>query len=76
MSEFIAFCKEKLAVDELLDGGYTIAGISEDLDGTMVRFLNPAVSPDGTELRLLNAEARKYVVAILFQIQESTNAAN
>ncbi|SEU12212.1 hypothetical protein [Paenibacillus sp. NFR01] len=70
MTAFDDFAKERAGIDALLDQGFTVAGMAEDLDGAAVTFTG------GTgvtvELRLLTADARKYVTTrILAAYQEA-----
>ena len=71
MSASEEFWNEKQEIDALLNDGYLIARIEEDLGGTEVRFIKSEPSPEQTErlLRLLTADARKYVVSLVFERQ-------
>ncbi|KAA9008389.1 hypothetical protein F4V43_01160 [Paenibacillus spiritus] len=65
MSAYDDYAREKEAVDEQVSTGYAIAGIAEDLDGAVVRFVRGEPAPAAAELRLLTADARKYVTTLL-----------
>jgi hypothetical protein len=71
MSAFREFWNEKQEIDALLGEGYRVASIKEDLEGTEVRFIKDEPSPEQAELllRLLTADARKYVVSLIFERQ-------
>ncbi|GMK38817.1 hypothetical protein PCCS19_18710 [Paenibacillus sp. CCS19] len=67
MSAYAAFLEEKRAIDLLLNDGYRIVGISEDLDGSAVTFTrgDTVDAVEQSRLQLLTADARKYVVTLL-----------
>ncbi|QYR21881.1 hypothetical protein KZ483_02240 [Paenibacillus sp. sptzw28] len=69
MSAFREFWNEKQEIDALLSEGYSVASVKEDLDGTKVRFVRDESSPEHAELLLLTADARKYVVSLIFERQ-------
>jgi hypothetical protein len=66
MSPYSDFLRERQAIDALLQKGFTFAAACEDLDGMSVRFLKKGPEPERAELRLLTADARKYLVSLLF----------
>ncbi|MFC4100607.1 hypothetical protein [Paenibacillus xanthanilyticus] len=66
MSHYAEVLKEQRAIDALLADGYRITRISEDMDGSAVSFAKAAPSDERAELQLLTADARKYVVTLLF----------
>ncbi|MFB9326758.1 hypothetical protein ACFFSY_12605 [Paenibacillus aurantiacus] len=66
MSHYAEVLKEQRAIDALLADGFRITRISEDMDGSAVVFAKTAPSAERAELQLLTADARKYVVTLLF----------
>lgn len=79
MSSWHEYVKEKQLIDELLSGGYAVAEVSETLDGDVVRFVRDAESgkPETLEVILHNADARKYLGAILVgRLRENRAAAD
>lgn len=64
MSAFEEFDKERQAVDKLLQQGYGIVNIKEDLDGAEVTFARGG--SDSAKLLLLTADARKHVATVVF----------
>lgn len=65
MSAFAEFEKERQEIDALLQQGYSITGIREDLDGATVKFSSSAPGRDPLELLLLTADSRKHVTTLL-----------
>lgn len=65
MTAYEEFAQEKRAIDALLEQGCVIVGIQEGLDGTDVRFGGAESLPERTNLRLLSADARKYIVSVM-----------
>ncbi|WP_042202461.1 hypothetical protein [Paenibacillus camerounensis] len=66
MSAFAEFDKERQAVDALLQQGYGIVNITEDLDGAEVTFMRSGLDDDPVKLLLLTADARKHVATAVF----------
>ncbi|CAM4438007.1 hypothetical protein [Paenibacillus typhae] len=66
MSAFAEFDKERQAVDKLLQQGYGIVNIKEDLDGAEVTFIRSGSDGDPVKLLLLTADARKHVTTAVF----------
>lgn len=66
MSHYAEVLKEQRAIDALLADGFRITRISEDMDGSAVVFAKTAPSTERAKLQLLTADARKYVVTLLF----------
>ncbi|MBD7937829.1 MULTISPECIES: hypothetical protein [Cytobacillus] len=61
MSEHIEYMKEKTSIDVLLNNGYTIKSITENLSGAFVEFERITGSKIHSEtLHILTADARKY----------------
>jgi hypothetical protein len=71
MSAYAEFAKEQQEVDELLFKGYSVVGISENLDGATVKFVRGEPAPGTVELNLLTADARKYVTTLVFAVQKA-----
>jgi hypothetical protein len=66
MSAFDEFEQERLAIDGLLQQGYRVTGITEDLDGAKVTFAPGSPEQSPVELLLLTADARKHVTTLIF----------
>ena len=67
MSAFAEFDKEQRAIDGLLFKGYTVASITEDLDGARIKFVRGEPAKSEVELLLLTADARKYVTTLVVE---------
>jgi hypothetical protein len=79
MSAWHEYVKEKQWIDDLLSGGYTVAEVAETLDGDVVRFARDAGSGkrETLEVMLRNADARKYLGAVLIgRLRENRAAAD
>lgn len=74
MSAADEYFKEKEQIDDLLGRGFTIAGIREDLDGADVTFKRIGTDVEYEGLRLLTADARKYVSTFIVQYFKQPNA--
>lgn len=58
MSDFVLYSEEKEKIDNLLNQGYQVIQVSENLSGMFIKFqLHDQVET----LQLLTAEARKYM---------------
>ncbi|OMF92423.1 hypothetical protein [Paenibacillus sp. FSL R7-0273] len=66
MSAYEEFDKERRAVDGLLQRGYGIMNITEDLDGAEVTFVRNGSEGNPVKLLLLTADARKHVATVVF----------
>lgn len=66
MSAFDEFDQERQAIDELLEQGYKVIHIAEDLDGAKVTFAPGGPGQKPVELLLLTADARKHVTTVVF----------
>lgn len=66
MSAFDDFDKERKEIDGLLQQGYSIIGIQEDLDGATVKFTSGVPGKSPVMLQLLTADSRKYVTTLIF----------
>lgn len=66
MSAFDEFDQERQAIDELLQQGYRVTRIAEDLDGAKVTFSPGGPGRSPVELLLLTADARKHVTTLVF----------
>lgn len=61
MSAFDEFDRERQEIDGLLQQGYSIVSIEEELDGAIVKFVHGGPGKVPVELLLLTADARKHV---------------
>ncbi|WP_054942376.1 hypothetical protein [Paenibacillus ihuae] len=66
MSAFDEFDQERQAIDALLEQGYQVIRIAEDLDGARVTFAPGGPGQSPVELLLLTADARKHVTTVVF----------
>ncbi|MDE5414826.1 hypothetical protein [Alkalihalobacterium chitinilyticum] len=72
MAEYQQFIAEREKIDFLLEQGYMIKGVTENLSGAFVEFELKKPDPSGhkspTErLHILTADARKYFSSIIIQ---------
>ncbi|OLO28180.1 hypothetical protein BTR23_18035 [Alkalihalophilus pseudofirmus] len=72
MSDYQQFISEKEKIDFLIDQGYRIKGVTENLSGAFVEFELRIPDPSGhknqlEKLHILTADARKYFSSILIQ---------
>ncbi|MBW5445531.1 hypothetical protein GE107_05570 [Cohnella sp. CFH 77786] len=67
MSAYEEYAQEVREVNALLASGFMIVGVTEGLEGMDVRFQGRPPSSRTAELRLLTADARKYVSALIFE---------
>ncbi|AJY73757.1 hypothetical protein [Paenibacillus beijingensis] len=74
MSAADEYLKEKEQIDDLLQRGFSIVGIREELDGTDVKFKRKGTDGEYEELRLLTADARKYVSTFIVHFFKQLNA--
>lgn len=65
MSAFDEFDQERQEIDGLLQQGYSILSIIEDLDGARVKFVHGNPNKVPVWLQLLTADARKYVTTVV-----------
>jgi hypothetical protein len=68
MSEFQQFLQERDHIDFLLQQGYKIKRVKENLSGALVEFKK---GNDMEALHLLTAEGRKYVSVKVIQQQQA-----
>ncbi|WP_150270129.1 hypothetical protein [Paenibacillus tepidiphilus] len=68
MSAYTEFDQERQEIDELLEQGYRIANIEEDLDGARVKFIRSGPVAGEQVLQLLTADARKHVTTVLLGV--------
>lgn len=69
LSTHSEFLKEKDKIDSLIEDGYVIKKVSDDLDGSHVEF----VKDDKKEtLHVLNADSRKYYSSLIFEKQQGS----
>ncbi len=67
MSAFDEFDQERQAIDMLLEQGYQVISIAEDLDGARVTFVPGGSGQSAViELLLLTADARKHLTTVVF----------
>ena len=66
MSAFAEFDQERQAIDSLMEQGYKVIGIFEDLNGATVKFIPVEPGGEPVELLLLTADARKHVTTLIF----------
>ena len=66
MSEHQQFLDERDKIDFLIQKGYRINSISENLNGSSVNFIHPVENKQET-LLIGNANARKYFASLLIQ---------
>ncbi|WP_409253796.1 hypothetical protein V1502_07810 [Bacillus sp. SCS-153A] len=66
MSEYQEFLSERDKIDYLIQEGYRIEKVSENLSGAFVLFTNPA-EKKSTTLHVKTANARKYFSNLLIQ---------
>lgn len=69
MSAYDEFLEEKQKIDSLLGEGLSIVGIQEHLEGSDVQFKQKGSDSPQVELRLLTADARKYVSSLIYMQQ-------
>ncbi|RIW28563.1 hypothetical protein D3H55_21560 [Bacillus salacetis] len=65
MSEYQEFLGERDKIDYLIQEGYTIEKVSENLSGAFVLFSHP--EKEKTTLHVKTANARKYFSNLLIQ---------
>lgn len=74
MSSYKEFIEEKQKIDALLESGYQISAVRENLSGAYVEFVPAAnhLAPAGekVELHILTADARKYFSNIIIANQK------
>lgn len=71
MKEHDHFLIEKDQIDGLLNDGFSIGGVSENLEGTFVRFQKEA---ETFTLHLESPDARKYFAFLLKQRAASASS--
>ncbi|MCM3587553.1 hypothetical protein M3182_17595 [Mesobacillus maritimus] len=69
MSAYKEFLEEKQKIDELIDNGYEITCVRENLSGAFVEFTNTQNLEDKVELHILTADARKHFSNIIIHKQ-------
>ncbi|WP_110111242.1 hypothetical protein [Bacillus sp. CGMCC 1.16541] len=70
MSSYQEFLAEREKIDYLIQKGYKITGVTENLSGAFVQFEKQ--DPDHTEectLQILTADARKYFSSVMIHQQ-------
>ncbi|MGM9928482.1 MAG: hypothetical protein ACI35P_11090 [Bacillus sp. (in: firmicutes)] len=66
MSEYTQYLSERNDIDGLLQKGYVICSVKEDLNGSVVEFINKETKLKEV-LIIKNANARKYFSSMLLQ---------
>ncbi|MDF2922241.1 MAG: hypothetical protein K0R57_1155 [Paenibacillaceae bacterium] len=74
MRDHEEYREEKASIDGYLAQGYTIAGLREDMDGTLVLLAKGDAKPEMASLRLLNPDSRKYVAVLVYAGQLEQDA--
>ncbi|MFB5282499.1 hypothetical protein [Peribacillus sp. Hz7] len=76
MSEYQEYVKERDQIDFLIQNGYRVKYITENLDGALVEFeKSDELSEKKKEiLNILTPNARKYLSAKLLEQQKTTNS--
>ncbi|KAB2338023.1 hypothetical protein F7731_00105 [Cytobacillus depressus] len=73
MSSYKEFLKEKGKIDELIETGYKITSVHENLSGAFVEFerttKDSSVANQKVKLHILTADARKYFSNIIIADQ-------
>ncbi|WP_108671014.1 hypothetical protein [Peribacillus acanthi] len=73
MSDYQQFLSERERIDFLIDKGYQIKGVLENLSGAFIEFENASLEQNKTEtLQIQTADARKYFSVILIKQQQKT----
>lgn len=73
MSDHREFYMEREKIDYLLEQGYVIKAVTENLSGAFLEFLYTGSDPEQPEverLHILHPDSRKYFSTILFQQQK------
>ncbi|MFC5712873.1 hypothetical protein ACFPU1_08775 [Thalassorhabdus alkalitolerans] len=70
MREHEEYMEEKNEIDRLLEEGYTISGVIENLEGAFVNFTKDT---DMVQLHIQNSDARKYFSFVLMKQKEQFN---
>lgn len=69
MSEYKLFVKEKEQMDALVEAGYLITDITENVNGSFVEF---SLGKKETEsLHIVTPEGRKYFAVVLIKQQQA-----
>jgi len=69
MSEYKVFLQERDRIDFLVQKGYKITNVTENLDGAFVEFENVAQDEQET-LHIITPEGRKYFAVVLIKQQK------
>lgn len=64
LSNYDVFLSEKLRMDNLVKGGYTITGTQGTLDGDIVEFENKTKTSKKETILLTNPDSRKYFTTL------------
>ena len=75
MSEYEKFLQERDRIDFLVQQGYKITNIVENLNGSFVQFEKEDEDVERETLHIVTPEGRKYF-AVIFIEQQTTEVAN
>lgn len=67
MSEYQEFLQERNRIDFLLQEGYTITNVTENLSGAFVNFSKKDLEGKNEILHIVTPEGRKYFSAFLLE---------
>ncbi|MEI3611228.1 hypothetical protein [Pseudogracilibacillus sp. SO30301A] len=67
MSEYKTFLQERDRIDFLIQKGYKITNVTENLNGSFVEFEN---ADEKETLHIITPEGRKYFVVVLINQQK------
>ncbi|MFQ3546629.1 hypothetical protein Q7A53_21335 [Halobacillus rhizosphaerae] len=73
MSSYSEFAAEREKIDYLLEQGYVIKGVTENLSGAFLEFVyegNDPAKEKKERLHILHPDTRKYFSTILIQQQK------
>lgn len=77
MSSYREFAAEREKIDFLLEQGYVIKGVTENLSGAFLEFDyegNDPEKPKKERMHVVNADTRKYFSTIVIKQQKSQGA--
>ncbi|GGF15087.1 hypothetical protein GCM10010954_12100 [Halobacillus andaensis] len=75
MSSYREFALEREKIDFLLEQGYVMTAVTENLSGAFIEFTYEGNDPKKEKkerLQILHPDSRKYFSTILFQQQKQT----
>ncbi|SEM70182.1 hypothetical protein SAMN05192533_10516 [Mesobacillus persicus] len=74
MSSYNEFLEEKTKIDSLIEQGYQIASVRENLSGAFVEFAPADQKEENITLHILTADARKHFSNIIIANHKKTNS--